>query len=129
MQYLIHLCVDIQRQIQIYSYIDIAIDALIQNREREGGWKIAISKPHGKGKPNFYNRYTHTHTHTQRESNPNTIQKIVIKSQEKRTKETKEKRPTKTNKTINKMVIITYRLVITLNENELNAPTKRHRLA
>ena len=37
-------------------------------------------------------------THTKRKSNPNTMLKIVIKSQEKRTKEKgKKKRPTKTN--------------------------------
>ena len=33
------------------------------------------------------------------------------------------------SKTINKMGIRKYILIITLNENELNAPTKRHRLA
>ena len=32
-------------------------------------------------------------------------------------------------KTIKKMVIGTYILIITLNVNELNAPTKKHRLA
>ena len=39
-----------------------------------------------------------------------------------------EKRPTKL-KTIKKMVIGTYILIITLNVNGLNAPTNRHRLA
>ena len=33
------------------------------------------------------------------------------------------------SKTINKMVIRTYILILTLNVNGLNAPTKRHRLA
>ena len=31
--------------------------------------------------------------------------------------------------TIKRMVIGTYISILTLNENELNAPTKRHRLA
>ena len=41
-----------------------------------------------------------------------------------------QKRATKINpKTVNKMAIRTYVLIITLNVNELNAPTKRQRLA
>ena len=45
--------------------------------------------------------------------------------------ETQEKEKTYNNKlkTIKKMVIGTYILIITLNVNGLNAPTKRHRLA
>ena len=45
--------------------------------------------------------------------------------------ETQEKEKTYNNKpkTIKKMVIGTYRSIITLNVNGLNAPTKRHRLA
>ena len=45
--------------------------------------------------------------------------------------ETQEKEQTHKNKpkTIKKMVIGTYVLIITLNVNGLNAPTKRHRLA
>ena len=45
--------------------------------------------------------------------------------------ETQEKKRTykKNPKTIKKMVIVTYILIITLNVNGLNAPTKRHRLA
>ena len=45
--------------------------------------------------------------------------------------ETQEKKRTYKNKpiTIKKTVIGTYILVITLNVNGLNAPTKRHRLA
>ena len=58
-----------------------------------------------------------------RKSNPNTILKMAIKSQEnKRGRE--EKRPTKTN-----LKQLTYISIITLNVSGLNAPTKRHRLA
>ena len=42
----------------------------------------------------------------------------------------RRKRPTENKtKTIKKMVIGSYILIITLNVNGLNAPTKRHRLA
>ena len=41
----------------------------------------------------------------------------------------KEKTYNNKPKTIKKMVIGTYVLIITLNVNGLNAPTKRHRLA
>ena len=40
-----------------------------------------------------------------------------------------EKDPKNNPKTIKKMIIGTYILIITLNVNGLNAPTKRHRLA
>ena len=43
-------------------------------------------------------------------------------------KETKKRQKNKP-KTIKKMAIGTYILIITLNVNGLNAPTKRHRLA
>ena len=45
-------------------------------------------KPHGNCKPKIYNRYTHT----KRKSNSNTALQIVIKSQEKRTKEEGKKK-------------------------------------
>ena len=45
-------------------------------------------------------------------------------------KHVRRKRPTENNaQTIKKMVIGSYILIITLNVNGLNAPTKRHRLA
>ena len=54
---------------------------------------------------------------------------MVIKSQEKRTKEKgKKKDLQKQLKTIKKKAIGTYILIITLNVNGLNAPIKRHRL-
>jgi len=55
--------------------------------------------------------------------NSNTTLKIVIKPQEKRTKEGKKKEQQK-SKTINKMAIRTYVSMITLNVNGLNSPTK-----
>ena len=51
----------------------------------------AISKPHGKYKLKFYNRYTQ-----KRKRNPHTILKLVIKYQEERTQKGK-KTPTKRN--------------------------------
>ena len=55
--------------------------------------------------------------------------KLLIKSQEKRTKqERKKKDPQNNSKIINKIQIRTYILIITLNVNRLNAPTKRYRL-
>ena len=42
---------------------------------------------------------------------------------------TEDKRSTKSTPNNYKMAIGTYILIITLNVNELNAPTKRHRLA
>ena len=70
-----------------------------------------------------------THTHTKKR-NPNTTLKLVIKSQEKRKKRKGKKKTYKNkSKTINKMAIGTYILIITLNINELNALTKRQRLA
>ena len=61
--------------------------------------------------------------------NPNVTLKIIIKSEEKRTKEGGKKTYKSKSKTINKMAIGTYIMIITLNVNSLNAPTKRHRLA
>ena len=56
----------------------------------------------------------------------NTTLKILIKSQENRTKEEEKK---KKSQTINKMAIGTYLSIITLSVNGLNAPAKRYRLA
>ena len=42
---------------------------------------------------------------------------------------TKEKRSTKSTQTIKKMAIETYISIITVNVNGLNAQTRRHRLA
>ena len=61
--------------------------------------------------------------------NPNTALKIVIKSQESKTKEKGKKTYKDKSKTINKIAVKTYILIITLNVNGLNAPTKTHRLA
>ena len=65
-----------------------------------------------------------TDIHTKRKEDT----KIVIKSQDKKRREQGETYNTK-SKTINKMAIGTYLLIITLNANGLNAPNKRHRLA
>ena len=73
--------------------------------------------------------HTHTHTHTHK-SNPNTILKMVIKLQEKRTKEEGGKKTYKNKpKTIKKMAIGTQISITTLNVNGLNTPIKRPRLA
>ena len=63
-----------------------------------------------------------------RKRNPNTTLKIVIKSQEEKTKEEGKKKDLKKTKIMNKMAIRTYILIIILNVKRLNAPTKRHRL-
>ena len=65
--------------------------------------------------------------HTKKKNNPYITQKVVIKSQEKRIKG--EEREKNTYKTINKLEIRTHISIITLNVNELNVPTKRHRVA
>ena len=81
-----------------------------------------MSKPHGYHKPKIYSTYTHT----KEKKNPNTILKLVIKSQEKeRSKKTCKNKP----KTIKKIVIGKYISIITLNVNGLNTPIKRHTLA
>ena len=68
-------------------------------------------------------------THRKRKENPKTTLKLVIKSQEKRTKQEGNKKTYKNkSKTIFKIAIKKYILIITLNINGLNAPTKRHRL-
>ena len=56
---------------------------------------------------------------------------LVIKSQEKRTKEEERaKKPLqKQMQRINKITIRTYVSIITLNGKGLNVPTKRHRVA
>ena len=59
-----------------------------------------------------------------RKSNPNTSLKIAIKPQEIRRKKTNKIK----FKTIDKMAIRTYILIITYKCECLNAPTKRHRL-
>ena len=64
-----------------------------------------------------------------RKINSNTTLKIVIETQEERTKEGKKKEQQKQIQTVNKMAIRTYISIITLNVNGLNAPTKRQRLA
>ena len=78
----------------------------------------------GTANQKIYNSYIHK----QKKRNPNTTLQKVIKSQvNKREKE--EKRPTKTNsKQLTETAIRTYIAIITLNENRLNAPSKRHRL-
>ena len=72
-------------------------------------------------------------THTKKKKHPKTTLKIVITSQKKKTKEEgKKNHPQKRenkSRTINKMAIRTYILIITLNVNGLNPPTKRHSLA
>ena len=65
-----------------------------------------------------------------RKINSNTALKIVIKPEEERTREEGKKKEHKNkSKSINKMAMRTHMLIITLNVNGLNAPTKRHRLA
>ena len=65
--------------------------------------------------------------HTQvRKRNPNTTLKIVIKPQE--NKRRRKKTNKNKSKTINKMVVRTHILKITLSVNGLNAATKRYRL-
>ena len=80
----------------------------------------------------LYQNFSVTKTHStldkhrkkKKESKHNT--KIVIKSQEKRTKE-EGKKDTYENKskTINKMTTRIHILIVTLNVNRLNAPTKK----
>ena len=50
--------------------------------------ETAIPKPHDNHKPKIYNRYTHK----KRKRNPNATLRIIIKSQEKRTKEEGKKK-------------------------------------
>ena len=64
----------------------------------------------------------------QRKINPNTILNVVIKPQENKRKGRKKAYKNKP-KTINNMEIRIDILIITLNVNELHAPTKRHRVA
>ena len=65
---------------------------------------------------------TDIHTHTQ---NLNLTLKIVLKSQENK-RPMQEKRPAKTNP---KITIRTHISISSFDENELNTPTKRHRMA
>ena len=87
--------------------------------------KIAIQKSHGNCKTKIYTIYTKS------KRDPKIILKIVIKSQEMRTKdEERGKRDLQNNpKTMNKMAVRAYISIITLNVNGLKAPTKRHILA
>ena len=63
-------------------------------------------------------------------SNPNTIPKIFIKSQEKKTKEEgKKKSSINKSETINKMKISTYIAVMTLNVYGLSVSNKIHRIS
>ena len=56
--------------------------------------------------------------------------KAVIKSEEDITKEGEKKKPYKNkSKTMNKMTKKTYILIVNLNVSQLNAPTKRQRMA
>lgn len=61
------------------------------------------------------------YTLTKRKSNPNPTPKIFIRSQGKGRKKTYKNK----SKTINKMALRTYILIITLNLNGVNAPTKK----
>ena len=64
--------------------------------------------------------------HTQkRKSNTNTTLKILIKPKERRAKEEGKKKDLKKKIQKKKMAIGTYILIITLNVNGLNVPTKR----
>ena len=71
---------------------------------------IAMYKPHGNHKPKIHNRYTQT----KRKRNPNVTLEIAIKSQ-KKGKTTTTTIPQNNPKTINKMAVRTYILIIILN--------------
>ena len=75
--------------------------------------------------------YIKEHVHLYEYTRINTTPKIVIKSKKEENKKGREEKNTYKNKskTINKMAIRTFILIITFNINGLNAPTKRHRLA
>ena len=77
----------------------------------------------GTANQKIYNTYIHKQ---KKGSKHNTKESHQITSEQKRKG---RKGPTKTKfKTINKTAIRTYISIITLNENRLNAPSKRHRL-
>ena len=67
-----------------------------------------------------------THTKKKKESKHNAKDSYQITREEE--KKGKNKTYKNKSKTINKIAIRTYILIITLNVNKLNAPTKRHRL-
>ena len=70
-----------------------------------------------------------THTQKKKESKQNTkVSHQITRKESKRGREEKNTYKNK-SKTINKMAIRTFILIITFNINGLNAPTKRHRLA
>ena len=62
--------------------------------------------------------------HTQKKMSPNTAIKIVIKSQERRTKEERKEKGPQKSKTIKNIAVKTYISIITLNVNRLNTPTE-----
>lgn len=66
-------------------------------------------------------------THTKRERKEFNIKlKIVLKSQGKRSREEEREELQNKQKTINKIAVNTYLIIITLNVNGLSAPIKRH---
>ena len=67
--------------------------------------------------------------HKKRKRNPNTTLNLVIKSQESKREREEKKTYENKSRTINKMAVITYISIITLNVNRLNHPNKRERLA
>ena len=81
----------------------------------------AISKLHGNCQPKIYKRYTHKKEKGESKHNPK-VNHQIIKIQNR-----KGKKKTCRNKTrtVNKMAI-TQILIIYLNANVLNAPTKKH---
>ena len=83
---------------------------------------IAISKPYGNHK--LKNRYIYKRKSIQ-------TQYSRYSSNRKREQKRKERKKTYKNKpkTFKKMQIGSYISILTLNENEWNAPIKRHRLA
>ena len=87
-------------------------------------YQTAVAKPHGNCKPKIYNRCTHKNGKGI-QAQPKDSHQITKEQKRKGRKKTYENNP----KAINKMATRTYILVITLNANGLNAPTKRHRLA
>ena len=68
-----------------------------------------------------------THTKKKKQSKHNTKDRHQVKREQK--KKGRKKTFKNKSKTMNKTAIRTYILIITLNVNGLNAPTKRHRLA
>ena len=65
----------------------------------------------------------------QKEKNTSIIQRETIKPQKKKQKERNKEIQSQWEKLRFRIVMNTYLLMITLNVNELNAPSKRHRMA